>query len=124
MAFNDIILLTVVACARFVMGIFKKRSALPKARKQSDSSLLFSDGFILRIRVWEVAEPVPPSEHRFKYSCCYGRPGERVVLYDNERGKGDHRHYGEREEAYFFRDIETLIADFLADVRRVRGGGE
>ena len=32
------------------------------------------------------------------------------------RGKGDHRHYGEREEAYEFKNIDTLIADFMADV--------
>lgn len=44
-----------------------------------------------------------------------------MVFCDNERGKGDHRHYGAREEAYVFTDIETLIADFLADVRRERG---
>ena len=94
---------------------------MPKARKESDSRLLFPDGHILRIWVWEVPEPVPPSEHRFKYSCFYGRPGERLVLYDNERGKGDHRHYGEREEVYEFRSIEALIADFLADIRRLRG---
>ena len=92
-------------------------------RKESETTRLFGDGSILRIRVWEVAEPVPPSEHRYKYSCFYGRPRERVILYDNERGKGDHRRYGEREEAYEFRDIETLIADFLAEVRRERGEG-
>ena len=45
-----------------------------------------------------------------------------MVLCDNERGKGDHRHYGEREEAYAFKDVETLRSDFLADVRRIRGG--
>jgi len=61
---------------------------VPKAKKELESSHLFLDGYFLRIRVWEVAEPVPPSEHRFKYFCFYGRPGERVVLYDNERGKG------------------------------------
>jgi Family of unknown function (DUF6516) len=94
---------------------------VPKAKKESDSTLLFPDGHIMRIRVWEVPEPVPPSEHRFKYACFYGRPGERLVLYDNERGKGDHRHYGAREEAYSFEGIEKLIADFLADVRRIRG---
>ncbi len=77
----------------------------------------------MRLRVWEVLEPVPPSEHRFKYSLFYGRPGERVVLYDNERGKGDHRHYGEYEEAYVFKDVETLRSDFLIDVQRVRSGG-
>lgn len=97
---------------------------MPKAKKDFEASLLYPDGHILRMRVWEVPEPVPPSEHRFKYACFYGRPGERVVLYDNERGKGDHRHYGEREEPYTFRSVEALIADFLADVRRVRGEGE
>lgn len=68
-------------------------------------------------------ESVPPSEHRFKYSLFYGRPGERIVLYDNERG-GDHRHYGERQEDYELRDVDSLVADFLADVCRVRGSGE
>lgn len=97
---------------------------MPKARKQSDSTLLFPDGYLLRIRVWEVPDPVPPSGHRFKYSCFYGRPGERIVLYDNERGKGDHRHYGEREEPYSFQSIEQLIADFLSDVRHARGEGK
>ena len=122
----------VAACHKFVDGLaggvydierHEMCVRVPKARAAFDSSLLFPDGFLLRIRIWEIAEPVPPCEHRFKYSCYYGRPGERVVLYDNERGKGDHRHYGAREEAYVFRTIETLMADFLADVRRVRGEG-
>ena len=97
---------------------------VPKARKQFENALYYPDGSLLRVRVWEVSEPVPPSEHRFKYSCFYGRRGERVVLYDNERGKGDHRHYGTREEPYEFRSVEALIADFLADVRRARGEDE
>jgi len=29
-------------------------------------------------------------------------PGELAVLFDNERGKGDHRHIGEVEGAYRF----------------------
>lgn len=77
----------------------------------------------MRSRVWKVLEPVPPSEHRFKYSLFYGRPDQRVVLYDNERGKSDYRHYGEYEEAYVFKDVETLRSDFLIDVQRVRSGG-
>lgn len=97
---------------------------MPKARKQFEDALYYPDGHVLRVLVWEVPEPVPPSEHRFKYSCFYGRPGARIVLYDNERGKGDHRHYGDREEQYEFRGVEALIADFLADVRRVRGDNE
>ena len=51
----------------------------------------------------------------------YGYPGRRVVGYDNERGKGDHRHLGGREESYRFSGVEALIADFLSDVKRARG---
>jgi Family of unknown function (DUF6516) len=43
------------------------------------------------------------------------------VGYDNERGKGDHRHIEGREEAYAFIGVERLIEDFLADIRRLRG---
>lgn len=64
---------------------------------------------------------MPPSMHRLKYSLFYGRHGERLVGYDNERGKGDHRHYGGHEEVYLFRSVEALLADFRADVERLRG---
>jgi hypothetical protein len=45
-----------------------------------------------------------------------------IVGYDNERGKEDHRHLGDREESYRFISIEQLLADFKADVIQVRGG--
>jgi hypothetical protein len=41
-----------------------------------------------------------------------------VLRYDNERGKGDHRHIGNGEVRYRFVDFETLIGDFMNDVRR------
>ena len=52
-----------------------------------------------------------------------GREGERTVGYDNEPGKGDHRHYAHREEPYTFTTPEQLIWDFLADVRAARRRG-
>lgn len=82
--------------------------------------ILYSDGAILEIRIWRVAESVPPSRHLLKYSLFYGRPGVRLVGYDNERGKGDHRHYGDREESYRFVSIEQLLADFRSDVEALR----
>ena len=97
---------------------------MPRARKHFETSQFFEGGYLLRIVIWQVPEPVPPSGHSFKYSCFYGRPGLRAVLYDNERGKGDHRHYGDHEEGYEFRNIETLIADFLSDVRKLKGDCE
>ena len=66
--------------------------------------------------VWKVPQPVPPSEHAFKYRLVFIRQEHRVVGYDNERGIGDHKHLGTLEVRYKFVDIETLIADFLRDV--------
>jgi hypothetical protein len=34
------------------------------------------------------------------YSLFYGNPGRRVVGYDNERGKGDHRRRDGEEASY------------------------
>ncbi len=69
------------------------------------------------MRIWNVPEPVPPSAHRLKYSLFYGKTGARLVLYDNERGKGDHKHVREVETPYVFTSRERLIEDFLTDVR-------
>lgn len=56
--------------------------------------------------------------HGLKYSLFFGRDGERIIAYDNEAGKGDHRHYGDREEPYRFTTMENLIADFWNDVKK------
>ncbi len=80
----------------------------------------YADGAILEMHIWKVPSPVHGSEHELKYRLFYGYPGQRLVCYDNERGKGDHRHIGDREEAYAFTTVKTLIDDFLADVREAR----
>jgi hypothetical protein len=81
----------------------------------------FDDGAIAELKIWAVPSPVRGSEHRLKYSLFYGRPGERLVGYDNEAGKGDHRHVDGLEETYAFTTVDQLMADFLADVKRLRG---
>ncbi|SFI41559.1 toxin-antitoxin system TumE family protein [Methylobacterium brachiatum] len=82
--------------------------------------VIFDDGAIQEIVVWQVPTPVPPTEHGFKYRLFYGFPGQRLIGYDNERGKGDHRHREGVEEPYHFRGWEELIDDFLTDVARMR----
>jgi hypothetical protein len=67
--------------------------------------------------IWQVPEPVPPSEHNYKYRLVYVVAGERVVGYDNERGKGDHKHLRDAEIAYHFVDVPTLLADFMKDLQ-------
>jgi len=93
-----------------------------KADKLLDVRTLLEDGCILALRLWRVPSPVPPSTHSFKYALFYGRPGERLVLFDNERGKGDHKHILEVETPYEFTAPDKLTEDFEAAVRAVQQG--
>ncbi|MBF0306908.1 MAG: hypothetical protein HQL41_14795 [Alphaproteobacteria bacterium] len=81
----------------------------------------YEDGAILEMIIWIVPRPVHGSAHAFKYSLFYGYPGRRLVGYDNERGKGDHRHFQDVEERYAFTTPEKVVADFLSDVSQARG---
>lgn len=78
------------------------------------------DGSIVEMSIWRLAESSPERPHGLKYSFYFGRNGERIVGYDNERGKGDHKHIEGREMQYKFVSVEQLVADFLADVERIR----
>ena len=69
----------------------------------------YDDGAIVEMVLWRGPLPVPPSAHRLKYSLFYGRPGIREIGYDNERGKGDHRHFQGVETAYRFSTVEKLM---------------
>lgn len=91
-----------------------------KAELLQRDRLVFDDGAILEMVIWLVPKPVEGSAHRYKYRLFYGRSGRRIVGYDNERPKGDHRHVGGIERAYRFTDVETLVRDFLTDVARWR----
>lgn len=77
---------------------------------------IYADG-IIEMVVWRVPEPIPPSEHPFKYRLVFVRGGKRVVGYDNERGKGDHRHADKSEMPYTFTDETQLLEDFWQDVK-------
>lgn len=68
--------------------------------------------------IWKLPETSLERPHGYKYRLYYGIGGRRLVGYDNERGKGDHRHYGDREEPYEFVSVDQLLADFWADVVR------
>jgi hypothetical protein len=76
-----------------------------------------ADAFV-EVVIWQVPEPVPPSTHLFKYSLAYIVEQRCVLRYDNERGKGDHRHTETVEEPYAFSTPDQLMADFESDVAR------
>jgi hypothetical protein len=54
----------------------------------------------------------------------FGRAGECLVRYDNEAGKGDHRHVQGLEESYRFVSVAKLRRDFEADILKYGGGDE
>ena len=72
-------------------------------------------GNTVEMKIWQV--PVPEDKpHGYKSSLVYIVGGERVVGYDNAEGKGDHRHFMEKESDYPFRSLRRLVRDFQADV--------
>jgi hypothetical protein len=91
-----------------------------KARLIHRDRMAFDDGAILEMVIWEVPTPVEGSSHCYKYRLFYGYAGNRVVGYDNERPKGDHRHVDGAEEPYRFTTPEDLIREFIAEVTRRR----
>jgi len=69
-----------------------------------------------KLRIWRVPQSVRGSLHFYKYALAYVVAGDCVLRYDNEAGKGDHRHVGDVEIAYHFTTFEQLLADFWQDV--------
>lgn len=90
------------------------------ARQIARAKEIRDDGCILEIVVWELDAPLPPCTHRYKYRLFFGTSDACRIRYDNERGKGDHRHSGEHEAAYEFTTLEVLLTDFERDVRNWR----
>ena len=82
---------------------------------------VYADGAIREMVIWKLPKPDDERPHGLKYSLFYGLPGRSLVRYDNERGKSDHRHYEQREEAYMFSSAEQMIRDFQKDIDRLRG---
>lgn len=88
-----------------------------KAKLLARTKEVRDDGSIIEIVVWELPEPLPPSRHCYKYRLFYGSAAEHRIRYDNERGKGDHRHVGSAEFEYVFRSVEDLLDDFETDIQ-------
>jgi hypothetical protein len=78
------------------------------------------DAFV-ELSVFEVPAPLSGSTHRYKYRLAYVVSGICIMRYDNEAGKGDHKHVGAKEVPYSFHDLATLLRDFFADVERMEG---
>lgn len=80
--------------------------------------VVYAENAFAELVLWKVPAPVPGSMHAFKYRLAYVVDGVCVLRYDNEVGKGDHRHFGGRESTYAFSTPDALIADFQRDIAR------
>ena len=91
-----------------------------KAEPLLDERLVLAEDAFVELVVWQVPSPVRGSTHRFKYRLALVVDGVCVLRYDNEAGKGDHKHLGEEQIAYTFITPAKLLADFWEDVDRWR----
>ena len=91
-------------------------NAIMRAIPVADLKEVREDGSIVEVVIWLLPQAVAPSTHSFKYRLYFGKSGVCRVRYDNERGKGDHKHIGEVEQEYSFLSLEQLLADFKSDV--------
>lgn len=89
-----------------------------KARGLFNRRVELGDNAFADVVLWELDGPVPPCRHPYKYRLAFVVGDECVIRYDNERGKGDHRHTGGRELPYVFRDVNRLVADFFSEAKR------
>ena len=89
-----------------------------KAVQLVRTRIAYSSGAFAELVLWQVPKPVLGSPHTFKYRLAYVVDEICVLRYDNESGKGDHRHYAEVESVYKFTTPEQLIADFQTDIAR------
>jgi len=87
-----------------------------KAELLMDERVILSIRTFVEVVIWKLPQPLQGSEHSFKYRLAYVVDGECVLRYDNEAGKGDHKHVDEVEMPYQFADLDTLQTDFWTEV--------
>lgn len=88
--------------------IYKKREVLQGENEFTD------------IVIWAVDPSVRGSYHGYKYRLAYIVDGICMMRYDNEAGKGDHKHIGDNEYPISFSDLNDLLEQFAADISTLR----
>jgi len=89
-----------------------------KATELARSRIVYSENAFAELVLWQLPKPLEGSKHSYKYRLAFVVGGACVVRYDNEAGKGDHRHYGGKETSFVFSGVDQLLADFQQDIAR------
>ena len=77
----------------------------------------FSDRVLIETAIWRVPKPLRGSVHYFKYRLGLVVDGICVMRFDNEAGKGNHKHVEGIEYPYVFSGIRALQRDFRLEAR-------
>lgn len=81
---------------------------------------VIAENAFVELVVWRLPSPLPGSRHNYKYRLALVIDGYCALRYDNEAGKGDHRHEGEEEASYVFTTPQALLEDFWNEVDKRR----
>ena len=95
-----------------------------KAELLLKERIVQTDNSFVELVVWRVQHPPTGSNHPFKYRLAYVVNGACVLRYDNEAGKGGHKHIDGNESGYTFTTPQQLLADFWQDLDHWRATHE
>jgi Family of unknown function (DUF6516) len=90
-----------------------------KATELLRRRIAFSEVAFAELVLWQLPSSLPGSTHSYKYRLAYVVKGVCVIRYDNEAGKGDHRHCRDQESSYAFTGVDQLLAAFQDDIERI-----
>lgn len=78
---------------------------------------VITENRITELVIWKLPNKTPERPHGIKYRLYHGdKKGRCIIRYDNESGKGDHKHLGDEETIYQFVNVEQLMKDFIFDI--------
>jgi hypothetical protein len=91
-----------------------------KARELFNRRVPVTEQAFAELVLWELPEPLSGSKLAYKYRLVFVVEGACVLRYDNESGKGDHKHVDDKQVKYRFVSVDKLVVDFFEDVKRWR----
>jgi Family of unknown function (DUF6516) len=90
-----------------------------KATELLRRRVAYGEAAFAELVLWQLPVPLPGSAHAYKYRLAYVVSGVCVLRYDNESGKGDHRHFRDKESRYVFDGVDKLLGAFQRDIERI-----
>ncbi len=80
---------------------------------------IVAENAFVEMVVWHLPSPLSGSRHSYKYRLALVVDGSCLLRYDNEAGKGDHKHESEKETPYVFTTPQALLDDFWNEVEQL-----